>query len=76
MFAWVKDYQVPSRTSLTKTKVESRRQYKKELIMKLTKLGENLPNVVMGAFDGTWLSMTLATISTSLEDFLPILSFS
>ena len=33
MFAWVKDNQVPSRTTITKAKVDSGRGYKKDILM-------------------------------------------
>ena len=33
IFAWVQDNQVPSRTTITKAEVDSRRGYKKDLFM-------------------------------------------
>ena len=33
VFTWVKDNQVPSRTTIRKAKVESRRGYKRDLFM-------------------------------------------
>ena len=52
MFAMVMDNLVPSRTAITKANVDSGRGYKKDLFMKgektikLSKLGENLTNLV------------------------------
>ena len=49
MFAWVKDYQIPSRTTIMRAKVDSGREYKKDLLMQeekiiqFSKFGGNLP---------------------------------